>query len=151
VSAAARLVPAFAAGLALAWLLTSCGSGGSSTVAQQVKSAAATATTATEAQTTRTTPTKTVTTSETQTVTQPPKTVTTPPKTVTTTETVTQGGNKAAKVAVVKPTSTTGDEESGDDMPWWGWVLIVVGAAGAGIGGYVLWRRHRERDEPPAA
>ena len=51
---------------------------------------------------------------------------------------------------MVAPGSTTGDEESDEDVPWWGWVLIVAGAAGAGIGGYALWRRHRERDGPPS-
>src|SRR5258705_13434774 len=44
VSASAKLIPAFVAGIVLAWALTSCGSGGSGTVAQQVKSATPTAT-----------------------------------------------------------------------------------------------------------
>src|SRR6476661_5017323 len=117
-----KLVPAFVAGLALAWGLASCGSGGSGTLAKQVKSAAATAqvtgatptvattdqattpATATESETTRTTPAKTVTAA--------PKTVTTPAETVTTTQTVTQGGHSAAKVAVVTPDATTDNEQS---------------------------------------
>ena len=33
-------------------------------------------------------------------------------------------------------------------LEWWGWLLIGCGAAAAGVGGYVLWRRHRERTEP---
>jgi hypothetical protein len=163
VSAVAKLVPAFLAGLGLAWGLASCGSGGAGTVAQKVKSAAATAgltvptqteatttETATAAETTTTTaPAKTVTTPA-KTVTTPPQTVTTPPKTVTapaatvtTTQTVTQGGHTAAKVAVVTPSDTTGGDGSDDDVPSWVWVLIGAGAAAAGIGGYAAWRRRR--------
>jgi hypothetical protein len=38
---------------------------------------------------------------------------------------------------VVTPTSTTGGD-SGSDVPWWGWLLIALGAIGVGIGIFSL-------------
>lgn len=136
---------ALAAGIVVAWAVSSCGSGGSGTAAEQARTVA----TAPERTTTLETPTVTGperTVTETETVTEPARTVTQPGRTVTQTETTTESRTVGA-IAVV-PTATTASETSDDDpFPWWGMVLILLAIGGAIYGIFQLGRRHAE---PPA-
>src|SRR3954447_1703118 len=151
---------ALAAGIVVAWAVSSCGSGGSGTTADQARTGVTGATaqvptaTAPERERTTTVETPTVTgpartVTETETVTEPARTVTQPGRTVTQTETTTQSSTVGA-IAVV-PTATTASETRDDDpFPWWGMVLILLAIGGAIYGIFQLGRRHAQPVEPAA-
>jgi hypothetical protein len=154
VSAAARLVSAatggrvvaLAAGAAIAWGASGCGSSGQGKLATTTELAASTVT----SRTTNTTPPQTAT--ATKTVTQPARTNTvTETKTATAPSKTTSITNKTTSVQVV-PTTTSGGA-TGKGVPWWGWLLIVLGGAGIALATF-LAGRHRGRrtsaDQPEA-
>src|SRR4051794_2598950 len=138
---------ALAAGIVVAWAVSSCGSG---TTAQVPTATAAATAPERERTTTLETPTVTGperTVTETETVTEPARTVTQPGRTVTQTETTTQSSTVGA-IAVV-PTATTASDTSDDDpFPWWGMVLILLAIGGAIYGIFQLGRRHAQPPEP---
>ena len=88
----------------------------------------------------------TTTTTETKTVTQDAKTKTvTQPAATTKTATATQPAQTSTSSTVtVAPTSTAAaSDDGGGDLPWWAWLLIVLGVVAIGFGLYGLGRRRR--------
>ena len=136
------------AGTLSAAVVSSCGSGGSGTVAEQVRAAASTATTTTQRSKTATAP-------ATPTVTQPAKTVTAPAKTVTSPGTVTtvteQTPTNSVTSVQVNPTTTTAEQSSDGGLEWWGWALIALAVVGLGAGLFALGRHRRGGSPPPGA
>jgi hypothetical protein len=51
---------------------------------------------------------------------------------------------------LVAPSSTTGGGQS-SKVPWWGWLLIGLGAAGIIAGIFWVGRRSGRKPEPPHA
>jgi len=136
-------------------MISACGSGGSGDVSQRAAQAA------TQAEAALATKTQQVdaTTSDTATQSQPGSTATqtktikppAQPKTVTKTETSpapSQSGQITHDSTSVQiaPTSTTAADSSGG-VPWWGWVLIALGAGALAIGTFMLGRRRRNADQ----
>lgn len=138
-TSAGRLATALLAGLAAAWLIGACGPARAGTNAKQaVPDAVAHVATSTD-----TSPARTTTLTETQTVTEPGQTVT---HTETIREPRTTSVAHTTTNVVVTPTSTTAEQAS-DQIPWWGWVLIGLGAAAVGVGLFALGHRHGARDQ----
>jgi len=120
-----RALLALTAGLLVAVVVASCGSG---TAADQARQAISDATTPAKTETKTQTVTKTAT-QPTRTAT---KTVTQPAQTVTSSNTV-----------AVVPASTTGSgSDSGGGLEWWAWLLIALGVIGIGAALFALGRRH---------
>ena len=142
-----RVIAALPAVVAVAWLVGACGSGGASTAGKQAGQAVSTAVGNLTSDPTTTTsadapPAKTTTSTETRTITEPAQTVTRTETTQTSTPTASTA-NKTTSVQV-SPTSTT-DKQTGDQIPWWGWVLIGLGAAAIGIGIFAAGHRRGAR------
>lgn len=145
--------PAMSAVLTL--LLVGCGSGASGTVAQQAKQAVSAATVQAEAKLTKSSETNTASEAATSTTSSKPATVTQAAKSHTVTETTTASKpaqitsiNNSATAVKVAPTSTAAATDSGGGVPWWGWVLIVLGVVVIGIAIFSLGRRHGGGDTP---
>jgi cytoskeletal protein RodZ len=155
--AALRLTEFLAATAILAWTVSACGSGTSahkaaqaaSTVASQAKSKVATVATKSDSTTTpkgtNTNPKQpaTATSTATRTLTQPAQT-----KTVTQTSTAsapaqtTSISNRTTNVHATNVTHPPSSEaESSGGLPWWGWLLIALGAAVVAISMFRLGRR----------
>ena len=99
---------------------------------------------------TATQPTSDTTTSKAITVTQPAQS-----RTVTETKTASEPAkitsiNKSVTAVKVVPTSTAASTEPGGGVPWWGWVLIVLGVVVIGIAIFALGRRHGGGNTPPS-
>lgn len=165
----ARLALALIAGGLLAWFVSACSSSGSGTVSQRAQQAVSSASgqaashlsTSTQGEkvtgasktTTATQPLKTTTKTRTTTVTQPVQSTT-----VTKTETRTAAApaattsvtNQTTSIQVTPTSTATTGSSSG--VPWWGWLLIALGAVGLAIGIFLIGRGHRgggSGAEPP--
>ena len=143
-SASMRVPVALLAGVAVSVAVSSCGSGGAGTVAEQARTIASTAaaqvgtgssSTPRQADPARTVPERTASTPASTT------TVTAPSRTVTATRTTSVTQQSTVTNVVVAPASTTSDASGGDGMPWWGWLLIALGVAGIAVGMFVAGRR----------
>jgi len=53
---------------------------------------------------------------------------------------------------LVAPASTTPENESETAVPWWGWVLIALGAISLAVGVFWVGHRHGQRraQQPPS-
>src|SRR3984885_11657540 len=146
---AGRFTVALLAGAAVAWMVSACGSASVSTLTKHAEQAASsiaskvqTGLTAsgTEVADTTTTPTSTSTTTTTTTATA--TTTTTLSSTTTVTKTAAAPpvttNNHTTTTVTAPPTSPAANSSSG--VPWWGWVLIALGAVAVAIGLFLLGR-----------
>jgi cytoskeletal protein RodZ len=142
-----RVAAVLAAGLATAWLIAACGSL-ATTKATQAGQSASTAvaqfvssSTSPDPSPTTTTPTTT----ETRTVTVPTQTVTRT-ETVKAAPTTTSVANKTTSVQVTPATTTsTTGKSTASQIPWWGWLLIGLGAAGLVVAIFAAGHRRGAR------
>src|SRR3984885_10970485 len=146
---AGRFTVALLAGGAVAWMVSACGSASVSTLTKHAEQDGAsiapkvqTGLTAsgTEVADTTTTPTSTSTTTTTTTATA--TTTTTLSSTTTVTKTAAAPpvttNNHTTTTVTAPPTSPAANSSSG--VPWWGWVLIALGAVAVAIGLFLLGR-----------
>jgi len=160
-----QLFLSLTAGVLLAWGVSSCGSGenANGTVATKAQNAATSATVDRQLEKTTTDRKRDTASAPTTNESPPPKPSkpdSPPPRTVTETRTVTaenepppEPKTRTKTVTSPAPPSTTitnettvkSTTEESDGLPWWGWLLIVLGVAAIAIGMYLVGRRRRRR------
>jgi hypothetical protein len=148
---------------AFALLVGACGSGGSGTVAKQAQQALSSKATTSAPDQTAVSKT-TADSGTTSTVTEPARTTTVTKTRTETSPAVTKTQTETASVAsgtttqttqsnkvLVAPTSTTPENGSETGVPWWGWMLIALGAIGLAVGVFRAGHRHGQHRaaQPP--